>query len=329
VDEYGIESHPDLSDPDWQRQAEKKAWRHLRRARRRALLGRRLAWSGVLLAAVVIAGAGVYGWGKATSEDSTESTEAILPGPAVTTSASAPTVLPEIAEVDLTRPFDNTPAQNWPKDVDGLSVPTAAKVGTFSAAQVQNAYARVKQLISTAELDRRVLEQHDTSVYLALLSPSEQNRVRPILADRSTDAFSGYVTLLADGFHLLPDGTRITGTLSAHPGDPGELVVHAEYVVGYAFDPGSQGPISSPADIEAFTRRSGDYDLYTSPPFYPSDAGLALGAGSGFNYSIACTPAKAGYLAPAFSEQTPGPADPSDEARFFDPNQPMPDRGDC
>jgi hypothetical protein len=57
VDEYGIENHPDLMDPDWQRHAEQEAWTHLRRTRRRALLGRRLAWSAVILATAVVAGA--------------------------------------------------------------------------------------------------------------------------------------------------------------------------------------------------------------------------------------------------------------------------------
>lgn len=321
MDERGIEDHPDLTDRGWQRRAEKQASIELRRTRRRARRGRRLALptAGVLAALAAIIAVSQWGTPEPDHEDTT--------APA---STSAPTVLPELSRVDLSRPFDNTPAQAWAGTVDGLSVPPAAKIGSFSAAQVQDAYNKVKQLISVAHLDRRTLEGHDTSAYLSLLAVSEQSHIRPILADRGKPDFAAYVTFVADGFHLLPTGPRITGRLSAHPGDPGELVVHAEYVVGFAFDPGSHRPLTSAGDIDAFERHQEDFSILTNPPYDESDAGLEVGGGSSESYSMACGPAKAGYLAPVYSDETlDGGDQPVDEAAIFDVNKPMPTSDNC
>ncbi|GLY67180.1 hypothetical protein [Amycolatopsis taiwanensis] len=325
----GIENHPDLMDPDWQRHAEKEAWVELRTKRRRARRGRRLAWTAAALVAVLAVGFGIYRW-RTTDHNETNGA-AGTPGDVVAT--TKPSVLPEIARVDLARPFDNTPAQSWADSVDGLTVPAAEKIGTFSAAQVQSAYDKVKQSINAGQVDRRVVEGHDTSAYLALLSPRERDRVGPILADRSKNTFSAYVAFAADGFHLLPAGPKITGRLSARPGGEGELVVHAEYVVAYAFDPGSYGPVTSPADIDIFWRHQEDYSIFTSPPYVKSDAGLTApyGPNSGEMYPVACRAAEAGYLAPWISERatTTGGAPATNEAAIYDLDQPMPTDDGC
>jgi len=52
MDDYGIENHPDLMDPGWQRRAEKAARVELRAKRRRARRGRRV-WTVVALVAVL------------------------------------------------------------------------------------------------------------------------------------------------------------------------------------------------------------------------------------------------------------------------------------
>lgn len=327
MDESSIENHPELMDPDWQRHAEKEAWIALRTSRRRAKRGKRLVWTAVLLAAALASAVGVYRWNTATARDQGSA----LPVSGSRSPSTAPSVLPEIAKVDLTRPFDNTPAQSWADGPDGLTTPAAGKIGAFSAAQVQDAYDRVKRLIAAADLDRRMLEKHDAAGYLALLATSEQDRLRPILANRSTNEFGSFVTMLADGFHLLQAGPKINGRLSAHVGDDAsELMVHAEYVVGYAFDPGDYRPITSPTDIETFQRTAADYVIRTSPPYAKRDAGLSLGAGEGWTYSMACKPAKAGYLAPTYSERSlHAPEGGDDQTKVFDLNAPMPTTSTC
>jgi len=325
VDDNGIENHPDLLDPDWRRHAETEAWTELRRNRRRARSGKRIAWTAGVLLVLLTGGFGVYRWGTTTSDHYDSSA-----GSAVPATTTAPSVLPDIARVDLSRPFNDTPAQAWAESVDGLTVPAAAKTGSFSVAQVQDAYDKVKRLIAAAHLDRRMLEGRDTSAYLAMLSPNEQTRLRPILANRGTSDFAGYVTLVADGYHLLPAAPRITGRLSVRPGDAGELIVHAEYVLGYAFDPGSFGPLTTPAEIDAFDRYAEDYSILTSPPYRKGDSGVALSSGSGFMYEIGCKASKAGYLAPEYSNaETATGSTPSNEAAVFDVNQPMPTDDNC
>lgn len=318
--------HPDLRDPDWQRHAEKEAWIDLRRSRRRSRRGRRLAISAVVLVVVAGGAFGLYRWGKSTTEQYSGG-PANAPGLRVTTTntAPAPTDLPTWGAVEMSRPFADTPAQNWAEGVAGLTTPPPGKVG---AQQTAAALDSVKQLITAAALDHDTLEAHHADHYLALLAPDARADIRPVVNGPDKVAASSHVTFLADGYHLLPAAPRMTGNLTMHPGKPGELVVHASYVIAYAFDPGSQ-PVSGPADIEPFQRVEADYVLRTGSTFAKSSTGLWPGASSFSQYAMGCAAAKAGFLAPAFSDRQYGVAAASVEPGAFDPDQPMPTQNDC
>lgn len=137
MDDYDIGEHPDLRDPDWQQRAVKEACGDLRRQRRRARRGKWLAWTAASL--VVVAGAvfGLIQWGKSTSARYDGS----APPPAEMR-PSAPSVLPDIARVDLNHPFAGTPAETWSESVDGLAVPPAGPVGSSVQARSKTPSAR-------------------------------------------------------------------------------------------------------------------------------------------------------------------------------------------
>lgn len=321
MDEHGIENHPDLMDPDWQRHAEKEAWIDARRNRRRAKRGRRLAVFALVL--VVVAGAGVvfYRWGKATSDhyaggSSPASTTTTTTAAATTT----PTDLPDLARVDLSRPFDNTPAQNWAEGIAGLTVPAAAKVGAFSAQQVSSALDQVKQAIAVAHFDSGTLVGHSPQKYLALLAPDARGQAGAQVAD--------YVTYLADGFHLLPVQPRMTGGLTVRPGNTGELLVHANYVLAYAFDPGSE-EIFGPGDIEPFIRVDEDYVLRSGSNWEKGSRGLWPADGQSYYTGAACGPLDQGRVAPAYSDQQVATTSAPYVPGQFDPAQPMPTVDTC
>ncbi|WP_406629933.1 hypothetical protein [Amycolatopsis sp. WGS_07] len=313
VDEHDIESHPDLMDPDWQRHAEKEAWTGLRRQHRRARWRRRVVIGAAVV--VVAAAAGVYVWQRGTRPE-----EIAGPASAPATTAPAPTDLPASAKVDLTRPFDNTPARNWAEGIAGLTVPAPAKVGSFSAKQVGDAQEQVKHAIAVAHFDRNTIEGHRPDAYIGLFAPD----ARAELQANPT----AYVVYLADGTRLLPVPPRMTGTMTVRPGEAGELVLHVTYVVAYAFDPGNRG-VEGPADLEPFVRVEADYIVRGGNAWEPGSRGLWLGDFRGFYTSVSCDDQKAGRLGPAFHDPTFTGPSLTPQPGQFDPAKPVPEKGNC
>ncbi|MBB1159947.1 hypothetical protein [Amycolatopsis dendrobii] len=315
MDEHNIESHPDLMDPDWQRHAEKEAWTGLRRDRRRARRRPAAIWGAVV---IVAAAAGFYLWQRGTTPEQVAGS-----GPAVltsTTTAPAPTDLPGYGRVDLARPFLNTPAQNWPEGIAGLKIPAPAKVGAFSAKQVGAAQEQVKHAVEVAQFDKNVLEGHHPEGYVGLFAPDQRGDL--------TAHIRHYVIYLAEGYRLLPVQPRMTGKMTVRPGETGELLVHVSYVVAYAFDPGSR-IVNGPADLEPFVRVDTDYILRNGSGWAPGDRGLWAGDGGSFYTSVACRTGKSDDLAPAFSDPNYDAPSMSPQPGEFDPDKPLPTKGNC
>jgi hypothetical protein len=321
MDDRRIETHPDLMNPDWQKHAEREAWLEVKKNRRRSKRGRvRRPWLTVAVALLALISAAV------TVKQLHGS------GPNGVGTAQAPTtpsVLPRLAPVNLTQPFLNTPAAAWKDGLAGFSMPAASAIGTFSAAQVNDAYDKVTRAVAGGRLDRKTLEGHDTTAYLASFAPNQSKFIKTILDMPDKFRSGGFVTRIADGFHLLPVSPRINGRLSAQPGaSSGELIIHAEYIIAYAFDTPHPDQLRGPGDIVAFVRNDENYLLRAGSQFYKADQGLSFGDGTkpGEVFSMACAPFKAGYLAPSYSESVitrPGDTSVQDETAIFDLNKPM------
>src|SRR5882757_1561984 len=134
-----LDGHPDLTDPKWLREAERRANADVRRYRRKARRGPKLRKLIIIVALLAFAGGlfALYRLGDAT------------PLTSPPTSRSTPTV-------DLTQPFAGTPAAKWRDGEAGLAVPEAKAVGAYSAQQVADAMAKVRQATVAARLNRQV-----------------------------------------------------------------------------------------------------------------------------------------------------------------------------
>ncbi len=122
----------------------------------------------------------------------------------------------------------------------------------------------------------------------------------------------------------------MTGSLTAKPGDEGELIVHASYTTAYAFD-ALPSEARRPADIVPFLRDEQDYVIRKAPPFAKADAGLGFGEGAGYHSNMACDAIKTGILAPQYADKSK-PVDGAiavDEADTYDPTKPLPSTGNC
>jgi hypothetical protein len=329
MDDRRIETHPDLMDPDWQKHAEREAWTEVKRSRRRSKRGRaRLPGLWVVVALLVLISAAV----TVKQLGGIGANNALGAPPAPTAPpTTAPSVLPQVAAVDLTQPFSNTPAALWKDGTAGFSTPAASAIGTFSADQVKDAYDKVIHAVAAGRLDRKTVEGHDTTAFLASFAPNNATFIKTSLDKPDKFAASGYVTLIADGFHLLPAGPRLKGRLSADRGaEPGELVIHAEYVIAYAFDTAHPEQLTGPGDIVAFMRQDDNYLIRTGSRYYKADQGLVFGGGQGGEWhSMACAPSKAGYLAPSYSDHMTHGASSKDETAMYDLDKPVPLEDTC
>jgi hypothetical protein len=315
-----IDDHPDLRDSAWIREANKRAKRDVRRMRRRARWRARtgkLVTAGALL---VIAGVlfGMYQTGKV---------DRFAAEAAPTTLSTAP-----LMRVNLERPFLGTPAEAWAEGEAGVTAPAATPVGEFGAEQVAASYDQVRQVVIAARLDRALVEGHDPSRLISLFAPSDQDQLWPLFAGDKDPEAGSVATRVAPGQHLLAASPKVSGSMSAEAGRPGELVVHTNFAVAYAFEPDSPNRIVGPMDVVAVERFQRDYVLRTGDGFASPDRGLWLGASSGgHTFSIACTAARRGFLAPAFTERltTSTGSTQEDLITQFDPARPMPTSDTC
>lgn len=299
----------DDDDLDWSRTD-----RHAS-ARRGSFLGRHGGKVMVaLVLAVVAVGAVVY---NATRQED-DSPDVVEAPPA----GDAADPADEDAGVDLTQPFTGTPADAWPDGEAGIVAPDPVAVGEFSAEEVGQAYAKVRQVLVASRLDREVIEGHDYERFLTLLAPEAQEDLRPGFTDDLGTSYS-YATRIADDFRLLPVDPKVRGTMSAELGEDGALVIHTNYLFAYAFDTLTPERVTDPMDIVAVDRWETDYVL-TDERWPADNQGLWLDKVQGYGYSIACTAYQEGALAPAYSERIEGDdADPEAEARYFDPSKPI------
>ncbi|WP_424184819.1 hypothetical protein ACOBQX_23400 [Actinokineospora sp. G85] len=235
--------------------------------------------------------------------------------------------LPTATHVD---PFDRTPASGWAEGAAGIVAPAAAAVGEFSAAQVSAATSLVRDALVASRVDPALVTGHNPAGYLRLLAPDAAAQLRPLFGTGREPEAQALVSMADSASPLLPVPPRVTGSMRVEPGDPGELVVHTNYLFAYAFDsPPEVAP--APMDAVVLVRADVDYVLRVGAEWTPSSQGLWYGDVGGYGYAIACHAYRRGFLAPAYLDQ----ADPlrgpphTDPGAYFDPSAPLPQETAC
>ena len=276
MDEYRIEDHPDLQDAGWAREAVKRAEREARVRRLRSLprRPRRRFWVGsaIAVAAVLLA------WAVIASESGAPSAH----GP-----------------VDMSRPFAGTQAASWADGAAGVEVPEAAGVGAYSAEQVEAAYQRVREAVVAARLDRRVVRDHDLEPLFGLFAPDLRESMRVLFDGRNDGEAALVATRVDKGARLAEVEPKVRGRMFAEVGPEGELAVRTDYTFAYAFTPDRPEALRGPLDAVVLSRFQVRYSVRAGGP---GVEGLWADASVGSLRSIACSSAKRGYLAPAFTE---------------------------
>jgi hypothetical protein len=192
-------------------------------------------------------------------------------------------------------PYADTPAASFPIGQSGILPPPAAKLGQFSAADVDAATKLTKQTLVAARLDPAMLERGDTSAYLSKLAPS----LRPMItsAVQKGDAALGYVTRLAPGTKLATNQVRISGTMEVSLGSDQQLVIKADYVWVYPLIRSGASPSDMAAGGELVVLHTVEtYEWYQPAKVVAAERGLRTGGGEWNAYNKDCGKFGQGYL---------------------------------
>jgi hypothetical protein len=312
-----IDTHPDLIDPEWNERVEREARKAVKRSSlipprpepdepRQPGGRRRFALSNRSLSAIlgVLILVGLFVLVNRVSEQNA-SAPAQQPQGAIPVGKAGPAPTPtgrKNDRLDLNAPFVNTPAAGWADGAAGIQPPTAAAVGKWSATTVASAESSVKQSLVDAHLDPAMLVDHDPARYLAGLAPDaradEQSRITS-----PQSRLAGSVSWLAAGFHLLSVPVKVDGGMTPST-DPktGDLVIHANYVFAFAFDPGQAKTVSQPWQIIAVQHVAEDFTVVSGKGLHTADKGLWVTSENGYLDQIGCAESGQGFIAPSFAD---------------------------
>ncbi|WP_405136915.1 hypothetical protein [Nocardia sp. NBC_01388] len=319
-----LSEHPDFAGPEWNERIsriEKEYSRQQSWGVRKHKLRSKLP----ILAVVAVVVGLLAIWHETSGAVGLQSSAT----PATTATSRAP----ETVRVNLNMPFLNTPAADWADGADGFQPPAPAPVGGYDAAAVAAAYARVRQALIAQRLDRTAMAADDAGPALALFAPAFRDAAVKELRDH-VDANGLYVTALAPGTQLLPSQPKVKGSMSADTDEDGNLVVHTNYVVAYAFDPGNPQRVRRALDLVVVQRWDADYtitgDTVGGHHWAEDSQGMWLRHGQGDTYSVDCAWARKGFLAPSIGGVRGGGTPPEhDSDYYFDPNNPISRTDSC
>ena len=312
-------------DDEWDRRVERAATADVRHMLRAARRRRRERWVigsiavvAVALVLVLLSQIGLF--------------DGLLPGSTTTTPPAAGS--DERTEsatfaIDPSHPFTDSPAASWPDGAAGIVPPAATAVNGYSAEQVATATRQVRDVLIASRLDRRLLVNHDATGYLGALAPDARRQLEPLFGTGREAEAQSLVSLAAQGSTLLPVEPKVSGSMSVHGGQLGELVVHTNYVFVYAFHPDNPAKVMDPMDILVVVRADVDYILRTGNRWTAGSQGWWYGAAGGYAYSIACDAYHKGYLAPAITEHAAVEPTAQERTTYFDPASPLPPSSGC
>ncbi|GAB4587906.1 hypothetical protein [Nocardia sp. IFM 10818] len=306
-------------DDAWARAAETRALREQRRKKR--LIGIAVIGSvAALLAVAVVLLPRLGGDDPASAVATTRPT-------------TAPTATVDTSRVDLNHPYDGTPAASWFEGEAGIVLPAAAPVGRYSAEQVAYAMERAKLLITLSRLNAYTIRYHDAEPALKLLASIHAERdIRPLLVPGDEEKTWWLLERVHPDYELLPVKPRVNGSMTVALNEEGELVVHTDYLIAYAFHTDSPPKLTDYFEIISVVRDQVDYLLVDDQKWTDDSQGMWIGDAKGFAYSVNCELGGEGFLAPNYSNPPStygGTPDTRSPESYFDPTLPIATGIDC
>lgn len=222
--------------------------------RRRPWL-RKLLWTAVALLVTIVAigGPKLFSSSKSTAgaAPSIPVDAASVTGSATSaTSAVSAAAPPSATSTNADdRYFDGSKSLDWQNNEAGIVPPAAARIGDYSAKTVGDAYAALRQMLITADLDPAVLKGAEPTAEFRVLDPREgikqdyEKRVAKPGNNSDTDDPRAFATRFnPKTAKVLGSTVKVHGSMSAAVDKDGNLIVTGDYSFVYALAPvGGQG----------------------------------------------------------------------------------------
>ncbi|MFF2042487.1 hypothetical protein ACFVVX_18870 [Kitasatospora sp. NPDC058170] len=168
------------------------------------------------------------------------------------TGGAAPTVAPETARptaapppVDekqptVDHPWAGSPAEGWPTGTEAFVLPQAQATGAFGADQVAAQLALVKDYLTAANLDPKVVAGGRPEAALALLDREERDAAEAALAKPSEQADPTAWFSRFDAHDAIPatSTVKVQGSMSIEGDGERGVLVHTDFTYVYALRPG-------------------------------------------------------------------------------------------
>ncbi|MFF4879064.1 hypothetical protein [Micromonospora sp. NPDC000668] len=210
VARYSVATEPErIRVPDWMREP---ATEHAltRRDRLRLLwerhAGKLLGGVGAVVALVLVA---ILGWSGFSAVQRIHNGEPLRPGLA---RSPSPAPRPVDESGNSLGPFVATPAEKYAVGEAAITLPAARAAAPFTAKQVADALAMVKQALVEGRLDVSMLLGKPDK-FLALLAPEDRDHVRKEFAEGASLGYATRTDRDASPELEFRDGIRASGTV--------------------------------------------------------------------------------------------------------------------
>ena len=169
-------------------------------------------------------------------------------GPAPVTNGAIPRSPYSLPSPTPAHPFAGKPAGSWADGAEGIVMPAAHPVGSYSAAQVAAAYQTTKKMLIAANLDSMTLRGGSPNAFAGMLIPQQRTEFIQDDLDKIGLTSNGFqkssrtwVASFAPGtMQLVGKVIKVHGAMHAATGMNGTwhnvLQIHADYQFAYAVE---------------------------------------------------------------------------------------------
>ncbi|MER5350236.1 hypothetical protein ABT093_07880 [Kitasatospora sp. NPDC002551] len=233
----------------------------------------------VLAIALVLAALNVDGlrnWYSTRFGDGSAGTASSAPVPTVAPETARPTEAPSAAagqRPTVDHPWAGSPAEGWPTSITVFEPKeTPGAIGVFTAEEVAEQVALVKDYLALANMDPAVVAGGRPTAALAMLDAEEQNSAVKALAKPSAESDPTYWFTRFDPAEAIPvNGTvKLQGLITVEGDGEKGVLVHTDFTFVYALRPGP----------EAAKRAASPRPKPTARPTAPGGGGNEGGNGS-------------------------------------------------
>ena len=239
--------------------------------------------------------------------------------PVRNTTASPTAATPSVAPAG---PFEGTPAAAYPQGAAGITLPKAAAVAGFTAAQVDADLKQVRAAMIAGRLDDAMLTGHDPARLIAMLAPDQRDVVTRWFHGVT---FTRIATWIDPAVKLDPgEQPRVSGKMtyaSVVSGGLRTLRVTTNFIWVYAFV-GPKRPLAAVHDQV-------DWEFPSTVHLKAGDRGMWVGNTKSYSAWVDCDASYRGLLAPTRPAAGPRPADSEDPMALLRADHALEIADDC